>query len=280
LSFVFEPTTADSQPTLVQYVMRLTLWNDQSLWQRIFDYYCESNNQPAEGDPEKGTVMQSVIGLFSKKDDKKKIYSPEILHKSFHDVENLMLQMEFPFELISGSLLRLAKGAGIAKEYAINSLKNSQDYLVQEYLRNLSQRFQSKLKKGGSSILDTTNANPSLPRGKWLSKSALSDKGAVLIESALRYLLPREVYMVSRSCKTLWKDGSILARRAALMTDQTLSAEIREQLWKSFIDPALLNHLLKDYKGKMQDDDDHVIVLDVKRTYSDFADFSKEVSLH
>lgn len=93
--------------------MQLPLWQNFGLWQRVFTYYCESNeyeDKLREDTEKKTTVLNSMMGFFKKpsKDDKHR-FSEEILRKSFHDVQDLMFQMGFPFELISTTSLKFAK---------------------------------------------------------------------------------------------------------------------------------------------------------------------------
>lgn len=93
--------------------MQLPLWQNTSIWHRVFIYYCDSNEfdeKNREDSDKKATVLTSMMGFFKKttKDDKLR-YSEEIIRKSFHDVQDLMFQMGFPFELISTISLKFAK---------------------------------------------------------------------------------------------------------------------------------------------------------------------------
>ena len=92
----------------------LLLWNDPNLWKKIFKYYCESNNLVAEEEnPDLKNsntgFFSSMIGFFMKPESKELQFSEDILKKSFHDLEHLMLKLEFPFEQLSTVMMSTAK---------------------------------------------------------------------------------------------------------------------------------------------------------------------------
>lgn len=91
--------------------MELQLWNGFEIWNRVMVYYCDlSKSQEVDSEEGKSTMSKIMAGLFSKTAMKDKpTYSEEIAIKGYQDVEHLMFQIQFPFELISSMLLKLAK---------------------------------------------------------------------------------------------------------------------------------------------------------------------------
>lgn len=91
--------------------MELQLWNGFEVWNRIMIYYCDlSKSQEADNEEGKSKMSRFMAGFFSKTSMKDKpAYSEETAIKGYQDVEHLMFQIQFPFELISSTLLKLAK---------------------------------------------------------------------------------------------------------------------------------------------------------------------------
>lgn len=117
LSLSFGTTVHGNGQDIVMMSSRLkslALWNDYSIWKKIFKYYCESNafsieeeNQDSKG-PNEG-FFASMIGFFMKPEVKQPTYKEEVVKKSFHDLEHLMLKLEFPFEQLSNVMMKIAK---------------------------------------------------------------------------------------------------------------------------------------------------------------------------
>lgn len=87
------------------------MWNSFEVWNRIMIYYCDlSKSQEVDSEEGKSKMSKFMAGFFMKTAMKDKVvYSEEIAIKGFQDVEHLMFQIQFPFELISSILLKLAK---------------------------------------------------------------------------------------------------------------------------------------------------------------------------
>jgi hypothetical protein len=109
-----EAGSRDQPVMMSSHIKQLAFWHDSTLWQRIFNYYCDCNHLAAveeggSGKDRNTGIFTSMIGFFMKQEIKEPEYSEEIRKKSIHDVEHLLFKMEFPFEHISTVILRLAK---------------------------------------------------------------------------------------------------------------------------------------------------------------------------
>lgn len=115
LSYGLTPSHPNQELVMMASKLRgLAIWKDLGLWKKIFKYYCESNAIVAEEEnPElknaNSGFFSSMMGFFSKQETKEPQFSEEVLKKSLHDLEHLMIKLEFPFEQLSTVLLKMAK---------------------------------------------------------------------------------------------------------------------------------------------------------------------------
>ena len=109
LSFVFQNNEREESELIIKHVVELQFWNDYNLWYKIMDYYCDINKQDEpQSEETKNKVSKYISGLFSKNGNKQR-FSEEIIMKGFQDVEHLLFQLSFPFEMISSILLKISK---------------------------------------------------------------------------------------------------------------------------------------------------------------------------
>ena len=94
---------------LIEDVKLLPIWKEIKIWEQIFVYDCEENTKSIGNFESAKLAFNKVI----KKTDKdynsgfplyKDVYKPEVISKSFLDMQKFMFQLELSFEFISKTL--------------------------------------------------------------------------------------------------------------------------------------------------------------------------------
>lgn len=164
----------------------------------------------------------------------------------------------------------------MTKEYAIASLKNNTDYLTQEYLDRLSGRMKTQLNLDPYEDIHD-------PISYILVKGHIpkinSAKAMVTLEACLRFLNFQELVKIITLNKATSSEAIKGLKKKALIELTSIQKTERVMLWRSFFTESAQDMKFKTYTDAVLDDDDNIINLDVKRTYSNNASFDKAVTL-
>lgn len=152
-------------------------------------------------------------------------------------------------------------------------MKNNNDYIVQEYLERLRKR--SKSPTLSSKGHNHNSENFVLVKGQNPPKKISTE--LALIEAGCRFLSFCDLLPLLCLSKKSSEYGIKSLKKRALLEEKDLPKQTRLEIWRSYFIPSLSNLTFKDYSGVPLDEDDNIIMLDVKRTYSSNKSFDKEV---
>lgn len=106
-----------------------------------------------------------------------------------------------------------------------------------------------------------------------------SAKAIVSLEACLRFLTFQELVKIITLNKATSSEAIKGLKKKALIELTSIQKTERLMLWRSFFTESAQNMKFKTYTDAVLDDDDNIINLDVKRTYSNNASFDKAVNL-
>lgn len=164
----------------------------------------------------------------------------------------------------------------MTKDYAIASLKNNTDYLIQENLERLSGRMRTQL---NLAPYEDVHDPVVFCLSKNNSQITPSDKCRSILEAGLRFLPFVEASRLVTLSKLTTDEAVRGLKKKALIEATSVPRSVRVMIWKSFFSPSALTLKFKDHTGVSLDEDDNIINLDVKRTYSNNPAFDKPVVL-
>lgn len=99
----------------------------------------------------------------------------------------------------------------------------------------------------------------------------------MILEASFRYLTVAESSRLLCLSRLISEHAVSSLKKLVLLENTNLQKEVRLRIWKTLFLPSLKDLVCKDYTGKPLDEDDNIIVLDVRRTYSGNKAFDKEV---
>lgn len=110
-----------------------------------------------------------------------------------------------------------------------------------------------------------------------LLESKIQKRLLVLKKSCLIWLEPKETLQVCLLCRDSYRISIREVQENVLISQVNLATEVRKQLWLSLTSGNWENIKIQDFKNFILDEDDQIIALDVKRTYSQNLEFNKKV---
>lgn len=249
----------------------MAIWSDKTVWSQFFEHFCKGIVEKQKEYEEKQSsgsglaslnTLQSGVGILKMFGQKllqgieTPTYSQKIREDALDDLGIMMFSIKFSYEFIAETLIAIADEWDIERKFAFRILRKNEDKLTKELFDKLRDVDLDSLK------VEQNAKNP----------FTISRIEALINSSS--FLNCTETLELGLTCKDAWKLTKPFYGDKVLTLEPHINNNVRLQYWSSHILPEFRNIELRQLDIM---DDDEIILLDVKRTFPQHKDFSKDV---
>lgn len=260
-SIFYQSKENDKQEFLIENLNKLALWSEKHIWYSLYYHYCETYADFRR--PDSGENLLKTFGKFFKTEKTKQNFDYEIKLGAFEDFSTLLFNLKFGFDFIAETLFSVAENSKLALKVPYKILKKNEDKFVVELQDKLDSI--SSLKKASSlSRVQTIDIK---------SESKLFE----VLKKVIPYLKAQDSIELLLLNKKAHLELNRELSRVVLLREENLKPKVRESLWLDFIDEQFGSLELQEISIDLDDHDDDIILLDVKRTYPWDENFDKNI---
>ena len=257
LSSSIYQTRAGRKEFLIENLNKLAIWSEKVVWIDLFTHFCEGhkerNNQKSRAEN-----LFNAMGKIFKKDKGIPVFDEKTKLNAFEDFSMLLFNLRFTYEFIAETLVTVAQNFEIPKKVPIKILRKNEDKFTQElYDRHEVTDIDSKSNK------------------KEVKMNTISIYK--IFEKTIKFLDFKETLLLSMVDKQAYRELKMPIYSTFLLSNVTLTREQRQKIWSKFILSKYSKLNLKNLSISLQDHDDDIILLDVKRTYPTDKNFDKNM---
>lgn len=269
LSSVYYQMNYGKKVFLIENLNKLAVWSDRTIWSSLYDHFCAIQRERVKLMQEKaqqknfggyGGVFNMAASTFKKiiNNDERPELTNKMKESALEELGLLLFNLAFRFEFIAEALMQVVEDYELDRKIAVKILKKNEEKLIKEMFEKLK-------------AIDLDNAS----RDKMISMKLMVREEVLL--KACEYLECDDMFKFGLTSKHHWKCIKPALNDKILLVDSNIDYDIRMRLWSQYVLPKYENEKLKKLE---LNDDDEIIILDVKRTYPHHKDFSKETLIN